>query len=75
MADEFTKTFSSVQEEIEYWKSLCMKYKERLIHNICNLLLPVAGFFTVVLMQIDSHHILFSVWLFSVAAALLHKTL
>jgi len=35
MADEFTKTFSSVQEEIEYWKSLCMKYKERLLRNYC----------------------------------------
>jgi len=30
MADEFTKTFSSVHEEIEYWKTLCKKYKERL---------------------------------------------
>jgi len=29
MADEFSKEFSSAQEEIEYWKSLCRKYKER----------------------------------------------
>jgi len=31
MADEFNKTFSSTQEEIQHWKSLCMKYKERLV--------------------------------------------
>jgi len=30
MADEFSRTFSSHEEEIKYWKLLCMKYKERL---------------------------------------------
>jgi len=29
MADEFSQKFSSTEEEIEYLKSLCKKYKER----------------------------------------------
>jgi len=31
MADEFSKTFSTVEEEMDYWKSLCKKYKERFL--------------------------------------------